>query len=321
MTYAQYGLIQAADFNNFTGLSSSTSTGANQLNTILGVGNGNAGYGQTVVQNVTVGNIVSYTNWSSLINSYTTLGNHQGTAITATTIPTQGAKIEVLNPISTNLTSLYTKRLNAASQAASTAYTTTNATTWSSAITFTHTITFASANHARYFFNAGGQLAVTFGHPTGTGINALWNTLATACGTIVLSSTNSSAVTIAGTSYNGITKVGGSGSTTVLSSNTGYYGLTSSYVQVFKQLASSGLASYQGSFISVEVRSNGSNLGGNGDNGSVINIRVTFDEVPDGGSYIITSSGSTSTVTVRPPSSTYLTTNTWGTPSVSGTVT
>jgi hypothetical protein len=321
MTYAQYGLIQAADYNNFTGLSSSVSTGANQLNTILGVGNGNAGYGQTVVPTVTVGNVVSHSNWQSLIYGYTELGNHQSTAITATTVPVQGAKIEVLNPISTNLTSLYTNRLNAASQAASTAYTTTNATTWASAITFTHTITFASANHARYFFNTGGQLAVTFGHPTGAGINALWNTLATACGTIVLSSTNSGAVTIAGTSYNGITKVGGSGSTSVLSTNTGYYGLTTSYVQAFKQVASSGLAKYLGSFISVEVRSNGSNLGGNGDNGSVINIKVTFDEVPDGGSFVVTSAGTTSTVTVRSPSSTYLATNTWGTPSVNGTVT
>lgn len=319
MTYSQYGLIEAADYNNFVGSYSTTSTAANKLNTMLGIGNGNAGYGQSVIENVTVGNVVSYTNWSSLISSYTTLGNHQSTAITGVTVPTQGAKIEVLAPISTNLSALYTNRLNAASQAASTAYTTTNTTTWATAITFTHTITFESADKARYFFNAGGQLALTFGHPTGTGINSLWNALATACGTVVISSPSSGTVTIATNSFNGVTKVGGSGSTTVLDTGKGYYGLTTSYVQIFKQLASSGLAAYQSSFISVEAKTNGTNLGGNGDNGSVIQIKVTFDEVPDGGSYVITSANTTSTVTVRPPSTSYLT-NTWGTVSVSGTV-
>lgn len=317
MTYAQYGLIQATDYNNFTGTTSSTD--ANKLNTVLGVGNGTAGYGQTTLPNVVIDTIVSSTNWSNLISKYTLIGNHQGTAITGTTVPTQGAKIEVLNPISTNLTSIYTNRLNAASQAASTAYTTTNATTWASSITFTHTVTFPSADQARYFFNAGGQLAVTFSHPTGTGINPLWNALATACGTIVISAPSSGTATIAGTSYNGVTKIGGSGSTTVLSTNIGYYGLTTSYVQIFKQIASTGLSKYLTSFISVSAKTNGTNLGGNSDNGSVVSIQVVFDEVPDGGSYVISSAGTTSTVTVRPPSTSYLT-NTWGTPSVSGTV-
>lgn len=317
MTYAQYGLIQATDYNNFTGTSSSTT--ANQLNAVLGVGNGNLGYGQTTISQVSAGNVVSASNWISLVNSYTNIGNHQSTAITAVTTPSSGSLITALEAVSTNLTSIYNNRLNAASQGGTTSSTVTNNTSWASAITFTHTITFASADSARYFFNAGGQIALTFGHPNGSGINALWNTLCAACGTIVLSSVNSGSVSIAGTSYNGITKIGGSGTATVLSSNTGYFGLTTSFVQVFKQLASSGLSKYLSSFISVEVKSNGSNLGGNGDKGSVITISVVFDEVPDGGSYVISSSGTTSTVTIRPPSTTYLS-STWGTPTVTGSV-
>lgn len=318
MTYQQYGLIQASDYNSFVGATSGE-TGANKLNTVLGVGNGNAGYGQSTVSNVVIDSIVQASNWATLINTYSSIGNHQQTAITATTTPSAGAKIEILSPISTNLTNIYTNRLNAAAQGTTSSTSVTNNTTWATAITFTHTVTFSSGDAARYFFNAGGQIALTFSHPTGTGINPLWNSLCTACGTIVLSSINSGSITVASTSYNGVTKIGGTGTPSVLNANIGYYGLTTSYQQVFRQLASSGLSKYLSSYISVSAKNNGTNLSGNGDNGSVISIQVIFDQVPDGGSYVITSSGSTSSVTMRPPSSTYLT-NTWGTPTVTGTV-
>lgn len=161
---------------------------------------------------------------------------------------------------------------------------------------------------------------MTFSQPAGTGINDLWNKLTTACGTIVISAPNSGTTTIAGTSYTGITKIGGSGTPSTLSTDTGYYGLTSTYVEVFKQLSSTGPAGYTGSFITVEVKSNGVNLGGNGDAGSIITIRVTFDEVPNGAPTYIVASGTATTLTARPPSTSYLT-NTWGTVSLSGTVT
>ena len=319
MTYAQYGLIQASDYNAFTGPSSTVATSANQLNTVYGVGNGNSGYGQTVLPTVTLGQLVSYTNWRDLINVYTSIGNHQSTAITAVTVPSQGALIQVLSSISTNLTSIYTNRLNASGQAATYSNTVTNATTWSSAITFTHTVTFSSADAARYFFNAGGQLALTFSHPAGTAINNLWNSLATACGTVVISSPISGSITVAGTSYNGITKIGGSGTTSVLSTNTGYYGLTTTAVEVFKQLSSGSTpAGYSNSFISVSARSNGTQ-GSNGDKGTIITITVTFDEVPNGSPTQIAAANTSSTVTVRPPATSYLT-NTWGTVSVTGSV-
>lgn len=319
MTYAQYGLIQASDYNTFTGPSSTVATSANQLNTVYGVGNGNSGYGQTVVPTVTLGQTVSHINWSNLINVYTSIGNHQSTAITAVTIPSQGSVIQALAAISTNLTSIYTNRLNASGQAGTYSNTVTNATAWSSAITFTHTVTFNSADAARYFFNAGGQLALNFSHPAGTAINNLWNSLASACGTIVISSPNSGSATIAGTVYNGITKIGGSGSPAVLSANTGYYGLTTTTVEIFKQLSSGSTpAGYSNSFISVTAKSNGTQ-GSNGDKGTVITITVTFDEVPNGAPTQIAAANTSSTVTVRPPSTSYLS-NTWGIVSLTGSV-
>jgi hypothetical protein len=183
-------------------------------------------------------------------------------------------------------------------------------------LTFTHTATFANGNAARYFFNAGGQIKMTVSHPSGTGIDLLFNNLATNVGTVVLSAPTSGTVSIAGTSYNGITKVGGGGSTPTISQNTGYYALTTSNATVFTQLASTGPSGYVGSFIRFIVQSNGTQ-GSNGDAGSVITIYTIWDEVPDG---LVATSGSATTMTLTPPATTNIA-NTWGAVTLSGTVT
>lgn len=313
MTYAQYGKIEASDFNTIVGTPTTSTTG--ELNAVWAIGNGNKGLGQTAVTQVTQYNTIGYTDWASTINTVSNIASHQGSSITSITPPTSGTKITYLNALTTNINTVTTNRLNAASQG-STSSTNTTATAWSSSLTFTHTITFSNANQARYFFNAGGQIALTFYSPSGTGINALFNSLATACGTIVLSSPTSGTCTISSTSYNGITKVGGSGTVDTISANSGYYGLTTVNTLVFKQLASGTPSGYVNSFISVYMRTNGTQLS-NGDNGNIITITTIWDEIPDG---LTVLSGTQTTVTIRPPSSTYIT-NSWGTPTVSGSVT
>jgi hypothetical protein len=313
MTYSQYGLIEATDFNNFVGNATTGISTANTLNSVWGIGIGNTGYGQTGVSQVAQFTTVNPTDWRNLINTTSTIGNHQGTAITNIFPPNSGDLIATNNNILTNLTAIYNSRLNAAAQGTTSSTTTTNSSTWSSAISFTHSVTFASANAARYFFNAGGQIALTFSHPTGSGVNALLNTLATRCGTIVLSS---SSCTIAGTSYTGTTKIGGSGTPAALLTSVGFYALTTTNQEIFRQLAS-GLSpsAYVGTFISVNVRIN--SLPGTG---TIITFTTLFDEVPNGGSTLGLTSGSATTLTVRPPSNAYIS-DTWGTVSVAGSVT
>lgn len=313
MTYEQYGLISYTDFNNFAGATNSTT--ANTLNAVLGVGSGNSGYGQPTVTNVAQYATVSASDWASLINKMTSTASQQATSITALTAPTVGDRINYLSALSTNLTSLYTKRNNAGSQGSSVATATTNATAWSSAITFTHTVSFASADSARYFFNAGGQIAITLEHPAGSGINTMFNTMATAAGTVVLSAPSSGNVTIAGSVYNGVTKVGGSGSASTVSPNIGYYALTTSNQEIFRQAASSAPTGYTSSFISINVRSNGTQ-GTNADRGTVLTITTLWDEIPNG---LLVSANTKTTVTVRYPSSSYLSPS-WGTVTVVGSV-
>ena len=57
MSYAQYGTIQATDYNNLIG--PATGSTANVLNTVWSTGSAAAGYGQTALANVTVGSTVS----------------------------------------------------------------------------------------------------------------------------------------------------------------------------------------------------------------------------------------------------------------------
>jgi hypothetical protein len=315
MSYAKFGLTQATDFNTLAGGNPVTSSGT--LNTVWATGGTTAGYGQTAVANTTAGSIIaSNQQWANLVTSTASAATHQGTSITAVTAPVSGGTIVYLSAIPTNLTTIYNSRLNAATQGATTANTATRATTWTTAITFTHTVTFANGDAARYFFNSGGQLKVTCSHANSTaGINLLFNNLASNVGTVVLSSPTSGAITVSSVSYNGVTKIGGGGTAPTISTNTGYYALTTANATIFTQTASTGPSGYLGTFIRMIAKSNGTQ-GVNGDAGSVITIYTIWDEVPNG---LTVGTGSTTTVTAQAPETTNLG-NTWGTISITGTV-
>jgi hypothetical protein len=287
---------------------------------------GNKGYGQPQLANVNTNETITYDDWSSLIKTMNTIAYHQNSTITTYTPPIEGDTIGYLSKLVSNKNTLYSNANYARQQvspipAPTSTY---NSSAWLNSATFTQTITFASADKARYFFNAGGQIALTMSHPVGTQANQMWNELATACGTIVLSASlpNSTNI-IAGTSYTGVTKIGGSGSP-ILETNVSYYTLDQQYVEIFKQRAFSVKSNYLESYISVEIKSNGTQ-GTNGDRGSVITIKTTWDEIPNG---LLVSSGSTVNVTVKYPFSQPTITsnyqvpfaNTWGAVAVSGSV-
>lgn len=313
MSYSQYSKIEFTDFNSLVGTSTTSTNG--ELNTVWSVGNGNKGYGQTAIPQVSQHATISYTDWANVTTKTTAISNHQGTAITNVPTPVAGARIDYVPAIVNNITTVTTPRLNAALQGTSITAARAYPGEWYQQVTFTHVVTFSSGDAARYFFNAGGQLAITFSSPAGSGINALMSQLATDCGTIVLSAPTSGSITIAGTVYNGISKVGGGSTVTTLSTNTGYYALNTSNTEVFRQLATGTPAGYVGSYISVNIRTNGTQ-GSNGDNGSVITITTLWDQVPNG---LAVSANTTTTVTARPPSTTYLPTQSWGTPTITST--
>ena len=313
MTYASGSTILAADYNGLVGTNPNTASGT--LNTVWSTGGTTAGYGQTALATVAAGDSILAASWANLVNRTANAATHQGTTITGVTAPSTGGVITYLSAIPTNLTSIYTSRLNAASQGTTTSNAVTTASTWSSVATFTQTVTFANGDAARYFFNSGGQLAITCSSPGGTGIDLLLNNLASNVGTVVLSAMNSGTANIGGTSYNGVTRIGGGGNSPTIGTNSGYYALTTSNANIYYQTASTGPSGYLSTNINIFAKSNGTQ-GGNGDAGSIITIYTVWDEIPNG---LTVSAGSVTTLTVRPPETTNIA-NTWGTISLAGSV-
>ena len=314
MTYAQYGSIQAADYNGLVG--GNPVTGSGSLNSVWATGGTTSGYGQTAEGNVAVGDSVTAAKWANLINKTASAASHQGTSITSVTAPATGGTITFISSVPTNLTSIYSSRLNAATQGATDSNAVAYGSSWLNALTFTQTVSFANGDAARYFFNAGGQLKIVPTHAATSGAgNTLFNGLASNVGTVVMSAPTSGTITIASTSYNGITKIGGGGSAPTISTNSGYFAMTTSNANVFTQLAG-GATAYLNSFIRVIAKSNGTQ-GSNGDTGSIITLYTVWDEVPDG---LTVGSGSTVTLTVVAPETTNLA-NTWGTITLAGSVT
>lgn len=314
MSYAQYQTIAASDFNGLVGANPGSTT--NVLNTTWATGSASAGYGQTAEANVATGDLITATKWANLVNKTASAASHQGSSITAVTAPVAGGVITYLSAIPTNLTTIYTNKLNAATQGSTTSNAVAAGTTWSDKATFTHTATFANGDAARYFFNSGGQLAVTVSHANTTaGINLLLNQLCTNVGTVVMSSVTSGTASIAGTSYNGVTKVGGGGNAPTVSTNSGYYAWTTANANVFYQTASTGPSGYLSTNINIFVKTNGT-VGTNGDVGNVVTIYTVWDEIPNG---LTVGTGATTTLTVRPPEVTNLA-NSWGTITLAGSV-
>jgi hypothetical protein len=309
MSYTQFGLIEATDYNNLVGPPDETA--ANRLNTIWAASAASWGYGQSAVAQVVVGGTVTASNWATLVNTQANIGAHQGTSLTPITAPSTGQTVTALTALPTNLSTLYNNRLNAASQGSTDSLSVTRSTGWSTSLSFTNIIQFANGDAARYFFNSGGQLAVTVSHPNGSGSDALFNNLCGDCGTVVLSSPNGATIAIAGTSYTGVTKIGGGGNPATVLTNNGYYALTVGANSIFTQTTDVG--PYFNSFIQINANSNGTQ-GSLSDRGNIITLVTSWVQSPSGSPV---SAGSTTTVTIRPPSTTYIA-NSWGTINLGG---
>jgi hypothetical protein len=329
MTYTAGGLIQAADYNGFANDS------ANNIGNIWSTGSTDKGYGQTAISNVSVAGTVTATQWATLVNNLANLGSHQGTTITARTAPVAGNTITILNAVATDINTLTGSRGNAAASGteygvfsgttSQTAATGSGTAPWT--ITFTHTITFASANATRYFFNAGGIVRLKYGKSsTGTDTDPDWNTLAGWCGTINLTGrVNSATQTIAAQAYTGTTRLSGSGGTqTTLTTTTGWYNLTGSPTTIFQ--LNNSTSPYSGEFIRTTATATSSTVltlvttwVSDGSSGAGTSANISGGTATTSPSTTITGTAPTTLVTYIPPSTTYLSAS-WGTPTIAASV-
>jgi hypothetical protein len=311
MTYVTGGLIQAADYNGFNG----------NLNAVW-----NTSYGQSATSNVSVGDPVNANSWANLNTNVSNTASHQGTGIATRPTPQVGNTISVLFNIGNDVANINTNKFNAATQGTQFTGWTGNASALTGAgsgtaawtITFTDTVTFANANAANYFFNAGATIKIQFSKTsTGNTADTIWNTLVNStAGTIYLSSTGESK-SINGVNYTGTTKIGGNGVPTVLATSTGFAQLTATPAIIYKQFPSSYI--YSGNYVQITAAYTA----------PVLTLVTTWSSTS--GNTAVNITGGTATtgisfgtapatvVTYFPPATTYLT-NTWGTPTVASTV-
>ena len=329
MTYTQGSLIEAADYNGFANAS------ANNINAVWSTGSGDKGWGQTALSTVSIGGTVTATSWAALVANLATAGQQTSSTLTSRTQPVTGNVIAILANVATDINTITLNRGNAV--ASGTEYgvfsgTTSKTTATGSGqaawtITFTHTVTFASADAARYFWNAGGIVRLQYGKSsTGTDHDPDWNTFAGQVGSINLTGrVNSNTQLIAGQAYTGTTRLSGSGGTqTTLTTTTGWYNLTGSPTTIFQ--LNNVTAPYQPEFIRTTATATSSTVltlvttwVDDGSSGPGVSSNISGGTATASPSTTITGTAPTTLCTYIPPATTYLSAS-WGTPTIAASV-
>lgn len=330
MTYTTGSLIEATDYNGFV------ATSGNNINAVWGTGSTDKGWGQTNISQVSVGGTVTATQWATLVANLATAGSQTSSTLTSRTQPVAGNTISILANVATDINTITQNRGNAAASGTtsstwtgSTAKTTatgSGGTTWT--ITFTHTVTFPSADQARYFWNAGGLIRIDMSKSsTGTDTDPDWNTFVGTVGTFYMSGrVNSASQLIAGGTYTGFTRSGGTGTPSPNLTTTGWYTLTAGAAASTMMTLTNTTSPYTNQTITITAAKNAGSTavtfvttwvdGGTGTAGASRNISGGTDTTSP-----YTAFGTAPAVLVRfvPPSTTYLA-NSWGTPTVAASV-
>ena len=283
MAYSAGDTILDDEYNTFaTGNAAGTGdTSAASINTVWGTGTGDAGYGQSnPVAAVSAGSTITATQWTTLLARLNSIRQHQGTSINISSFSvSSGDAIAVIANLATDINTVYTNRLTAAS--ANITESTTAATytdSWNSSVTATHTVTFAGGDEARYFFNAGGFIKLNPSLSDSTGRNAQWAHLLDEVGDLkLLASTFTRSFSNNASGYG----AGGDNSPTTHASTTGYYDLTNSTnTSMFKYTIDDafGYGNYRANFYEVKINPGADHGDGRGNNGEVLTIQQIFQD-------------------------------------------
>ena len=281
MTYAKGELIVASDFNTFR----------TTLLNIYDVGNGNAGYGQvdaggqTAIPSVAIGELIKSTEWTLFRNAAQTCSDHQGSV---TNFPPAsehavGEIVEAHEFASGNsfdyddgLAVITGNRLNIDPSSVTTFSNALNSTrnvVWSVQLQHRFTVTFATVDQARYFFNSGGQIRFRGSRSGGasSGQNMSWSGLLDNMGTFVMD-------------YSFTFQQGGGPGWT--GTSIGYYDLTTVFQQIAIGFPQGGGYGYYGGYggygsennVTIEARTVDGPGGANGDNGRQLEFRILYTD-------------------------------------------
>lgn len=307
MAYGSGQQVAAADYNGLVG---SNSTTAGTINYVWDVGNGAFGYGQGAVAVVSSLGTVSATQWSTMLNALNRCKQHQsGAAQTLGPLNyTAGQVITYFANVSANVTTINTNAaLYTAQGTTTTGSNFDESVSRSDALTNqvygARTVTFASANAARYFFNAGGQLNYVVSTPTaaGTGRNADFVGLIGGLG---------------GWGQRNTASTGRTGTGQTLGTNSTTFGYRNNALNTWTSVVTvtSTAATYTTDTAAIQVQTNSSDTT-NGANGLTVQFRSLYNLADHPFLDTITVTHRTR-VDIIYPETTYLSSSPWGTPTV-----
>jgi hypothetical protein len=313
MAYASGGVISATDYNNLAwgGTQGTYTSVTKNIAYVMGVGSGAVGYGQTITAINTVAGAatVTATQWSGLLTLLNgALGHQSGAGALLSGNYTAGQTITYFANVNTAVTTINTNAALYNAQGATTTGAnfdvTVSSTTGLSSYTVDRTVTFASANQARYFFNAGGQLNLRLStvNSADSGAENSFARLVTGLGGVGFKNTSNTGRTGSGITLNT--------NNTALGYRTNVLNTPATIVQV-----TDTTASYTASTGYLQVYTSSSDTT-NGSNGLNVVFRTVFT-VADKTWDDALSLTYRMAVDVVYPESTYLTTNSWGTPTIS----
>jgi hypothetical protein len=239
-------IIEAVDYNTIR----------TKIIGIMGTGAGQSGYGQTLLSSpVAFGNTVTKAQWDNLRFDIFNARLHQDgvspTIVTATSgQPVRYGAGHPNNQYNTQADTAIANKFNIGTGqfVIESATSATRTTAWNSSLTATVTVTFATADQARHFFNSGSKVRCSSSRTGGTASpqNSSWSNILDSAGTVAFG-----------------------GNTAVLN----FYNLTNSY-QTFFTLSSS--APYTSNQYRIEVVSNvaDNSIGG----ATTLTFRVTYTD-------------------------------------------
>ena len=171
MAYQAGDTIEASTYNTFVN-SSSSPFGYNHF---AGTGSGAYGLGQATIPTVSAGaGNISASQWNTLFTGMDNIANHTNDTLTTRAQVSAGDAIAIKSAVAADLATLAASV--AGGSVSATALTTSSAlqtvTTasegWDTSATQEVSVTFASADTMRHFFNAGGKVRVTVGTTQGS---------------------------------------------------------------------------------------------------------------------------------------------------------
>ena len=160
MAYQAGDTILDDEYNAFVNNSSSPFG----YNHFAGTGSGIYGLGQSAIATVSAGDTVNASSWNTLFTGLDNIANHTNVSITASSV-SAGDTIAIRSALITDLANLAASVAAGSTSATAidsgtAAGSSTNSATWNSTSTIERSVTFASADTMRHYFNAGGKIRI-----------------------------------------------------------------------------------------------------------------------------------------------------------------